>query len=253
MKPISLQPYTLRELVKDGNALDIMKQVADIGYEGLEGPGFGLSVPEFGKAVKDLGMRVSSYFGGFPTLDNVGQFIEDAKTLEVQHTVSGLWIPDFESLASIEESARKVNAVLPQILDAGLSFSLHNHWAEFWMVEGRFAIQRLVDLCPGLTLEIDTYWSSAFGANDPAKVLAQFADIAPLLHIKDGPLVQGQAHVAVGSGKMDFHEILSEINPNITDWLVVELDECDGDMMEAVRDSYRYLVGEGLADGRKPA
>jgi hypothetical protein len=34
-------------------------------------------------------------------------------------------------------------------------------------------------------------------------------------------------------------------------WLVVELDACDTDMLEAVEKSYKWLVGNGLATGRK--
>ncbi len=37
-----------------------------------------------------------------------------------------------------------------------------------------------------------------------------------------------------------------------TKWLVVELDACATDMFEAVEQSYRYLVGNGLARGNKP-
>ena len=34
-------------------------------------------------------------------------------------------------------------------------------------------------------------------------------------------------------------------------WNVVELDSCDTDMLTAVRDSYQYLVGKGLARGNR--
>ena len=36
-----------------------------------------------------------------------------------------------------------------------------------------------------------------------------------------------------------------------TEWLIVELDRCATDMVEAVQSSYDYLVGEGLARGSK--
>ena len=39
--------------------------------------------------------------------------------------------------------------------------------------------------------------------------------------------------------------------PNTVDWLVVELDECATDMFEALADSYRYLVSNGFAKGKK--
>ena len=34
------------------------------------------------------------------------------------------------------------------------------------------------------------------------------------------------------------------------EWLIVELDQCDSDMMTAVADSYAYLIGHGLAKGK---
>jgi hypothetical protein len=36
-----------------------------------------------------------------------------------------------------------------------------------------------------------------------------------------------------------------------TQWLIVELDECATDMLEAVEKSYRYLVEKGLGRGNK--
>jgi hypothetical protein len=35
-------------------------------------------------------------------------------------------------------------------------------------------------------------------------------------------------------------------------WLVVELDACATSMIEAVEKSYRYLVGNGFAQGNVP-
>ena len=33
-------------------------------------------------------------------------------------------------------------------------------------------------------------------------------------------------------------------------WHVVELDRCDTDMWEAVEESYRFLITEGISEGR---
>ena len=37
----------------------------------------------------------------------------------------------------------------------------------------------------------------------------------------------------------------------VTEWMVVEIDSCATDMMEAVERSYKYLVGNKLAAGKK--
>jgi len=80
-------------------------------------------------------------------------------------------------------------------------------------------------------------------------VVRQYAKRIPCLHIKDGPLVQGKPHTAVGKGKMKMAPIIAAADPKVLEWLIVELDECATDMMQAVRDSYAYLTGEGLAEG----
>ena len=35
------------------------------------------------------------------------------------------------------------------------------------------------------------------------------------------------------------------------EWVIVELDSCDTDMLQAVAESYRYLTTHGFARGRK--
>jgi sugar phosphate isomerase/epimerase len=72
---------------------------------------------------------------------------------------------------------------------------------------------------------------------------------APLLHIKDGPCVRGEPMVAVGDGTMDFSRIV-EAGAGSTEWMIVELDACATDMVEAVEKSYHYLVRNGLAHGK---
>jgi hypothetical protein len=53
---------------------------------------------------------------------------------------------------------------------------------------------------------------------------------------------------AAGSGKVDIAEAIPAANPN---WLILEMDFCATDMMEAVKESYRYLTSNGLAAGNK--
>lgn len=251
MKPLSIQLYTVRELTKDGNHLNVLQQIADIGYKGVEGHGYGMTPTEFRKVVEDMGMSVSSYFGGFPDPENINEFMDTANALGTNLTVSGFWVPEFESVDAIKNTADRVRPAVETLKANGITFGLHNHWMEFEMVEGKWAIQHLIDLVPDLHLEIDIYWCANFGANNAAEVVRTYRDRAHLLHVKDGPLVKGEPHVAVGAGKMDIPAVLAEENPAVTKWHVVELDECATDMMEAVRGSYDYLVGNGLAIGNR--
>ncbi len=251
MKPISIQLYTVRELAKDGNHIQVLQALADIGYKGVEGHGYGMSASEFRRTVEDMGMKVSSYFGPFPGEDGVQEFMETANDLGTQLTVAGFWIEEFADLDAIKKTAERIAPVVETLKENGFTFGLHNHWMEFEIIEGRWAIDHLMERVPNLHLEIDIYWCANFGENDPAQVVRTYQDRAHLLHVKDGPLVRGEPHVAVGSGKMDIRPTLNAQNPDVTKWHVVELDECATDMMKAVKDSYDYLISKGLAFGNR--
>jgi len=71
-----------------------------------------------------------------------------------------------------------------------------------------------------------------------------------LLHVKDGPCLKDEPQLAIGDGVLDVPAIV-QADGDATEWMIVELDHCATDMLEAVEKSYRYLVGEGLAQGRR--
>ncbi len=243
MPPISIQLYTVREQTKDGNHLAILKQIADIGYDAVEGFGFGMTPEEFKGVVNDLGMVVSSYFGPLPEPDNVNELIDTTLRLGTKHNVSGFWIPSFETVDAIAETADKLNEVLPAFEKAGVTFSLHNHWFEFETIDGKLKIDYLIERCPKLQLELDIYWASNFAANRSEEMVAKYRDRIHLLHIKDGPLVRDEPMTAAGGGKVDVRACLQAADPAKLDWAIVELDEFAGDMMDAVADSHLYLRG----------
>jgi actin-like ATPase involved in cell morphogenesis len=55
---------------------------------------------------------------------------------------------------------------------------------------------------------------------------------------------------ALGEGVVDIPGVVAA-GAGSTEWLVVELDRCATDMMQAVRKSYQYVIGKGLALGNK--
>lgn len=251
-KPISVQLYSLREEMKDGRSVEILRMLADTGYVGVEPAGFhGLTPAEFRNIVEDLGMTISSNHGPMPSKETRQQIIELYGALGTKWAVAGFGPSDFESKSAIDKTIARANDALEALEGTGLSLCLHNHWWEFEELDGRLKYDYLLEAVPGLKLEIDTYWCANFGANDPAAMVEKYKAITPLLHIKDGPLEQGEPHVAAGSGKMKIPGVIEAADPGVLEWNVVELDACATDMAEAVRQSYRYLVGEGLAEGRK--
>jgi len=252
MKPLSIQLYTVRDLTKDGNHLKVLQEIADIGYKGVEGHGFGHSPAEFRKIVNDMGMVVSSTWGPLATPETVQEAVDLAGALGTTHLVAGYWIDDLNSPDKLKASAEKAQTAAALLKPHGIDLSLHNHWMEFELyAPGRRPVDYFVENCPDLCLEIDLYWCAAFGLNKAADEVRRFASRAKLLHVKDGPLVRGAHQFAVGNGIVGIDEALNAADPNVTAWHIVELDSYDGPMMDAVRDSYTYLTGKGLSQGTK--
>jgi sugar phosphate isomerase/epimerase len=251
MKPVSVQLYTLRELMAK-DFVGVLKKVAEIGYKGVEPAGFyGIRPKEVRKIIEDHGMVISSSHSPGVNTGNIGECVELAEILGVDMLCCGFGPKEFATLEDIKKTADKVTQMCAGLKKYGLKLFMHNHYWEYAVVDGKLAIDHFIELAPDVLFELDTYWASNFGANDPAAQVARFKKQIPLLHIKDGPLVKDQAMVAVGSGKMDFKKVIGAADPKVLRWLVVELDKCDTDMLKAVEDSYKYLTSSGLGEGRK--
>jgi sugar phosphate isomerase/epimerase len=89
---------------------------------------------------------------------------------------------------------------------------------------------------------VDTYWAFAGGA-DVVPLLGRLGDRVVALHIKDGDgSLDTKKQVPVGAGSLAVWDYIAAAPDAL---VVVELDDSEGDLVEAVRDSRAYLVGEG--------
>ncbi len=250
-KPISVQLYTLRaEAQKDFPA--VLKTVADIGYKGVEFAGLhGHSATEIKALIDDLGLVTSSSHTALPAPENISQLVDTEGTLGNTRLIAGFGPNDFATLDDTLRSAARFQAAADLAKQHGMTFGIHNHWWEFGTVaDGRLVYDVVLEAAPDAFSELDVYWA-AMGGYDAAEVVAVHKARLPLLHIKDGTLEKDVPHVAVGSGKLDMPAIIGAADPDVLEWLVVELDACATDMTEAVRQSYVYLTTQGLASGNK--
>lgn len=247
--PIALQLYSVRQALARDFA-GVVRQVAAIGYTGVETAGFPGTTPQAAaKLLRELGLAVPAAHVPLPVGDKQKEALATAAALGCRYLVSGLGPDQFKTLEQVKHSCETFNQVNAAIAAHGLQFVIHNHWWEFQKVGKRYVYQVMLEyLDPTVLFEIDTYWVKTAGI-DPATVVREFGPRAPLLHIKDGPAVTGQPMVAVGDGVMDFPAII-QAGGAATKWLIVELDDCATDMMAAVTRSYHYLLQEGLGRGR---
>lgn len=241
--PIGLQLYSVRENL-GVDFVGTMKKVASMGYTGVETAGFpeGITPEAAKKLFDDLNLTVTSSHSPMPLGDDKAKVLDTLSAIGCPHLVSPWMNPDFySSKDKMVELADIFNQAYAVAVENGMEFSIHNHAFEFALLDGVPAINILKEfLDPGINFELDTYWIKVAGV-DPSAVVVEIGARAPLLHIKDGPATPDADMTAVGSGVVDVPAIIKAGAPH-TKWLIVELDRCATDMMEAVENSYRYLA-----------
>ncbi|MFP3462673.1 sugar phosphate isomerase/epimerase family protein [Arthrobacter globiformis] len=140
-----------------------------------------------------------------------------------------------------DEDYRRLGEALDRVTDiaetAGLTATYHPHLTT--IVESPDELERLMPLtrigfCP------DTAHLAAGGA-DPAAVIRKYPERIRHVHLKDlrkDPF----SFLPLGQGELDFPDIVQAIKESGYDsWLMVELDEYDGNPREAAEISRQYL------------
>ena len=249
--PIALQLYTLRDqLAQDYEGT--IRTVADMGYIGVETANmFGDSPASAAKLFRELGLTVTSAHSSLPLGDQKQEVIDTMGALNCKRLILP-WQPLelFQSLDGIKRVCDSLNEASAIAKANGLQVGYHNHWFEFQPVENRIPVDVMLEhLDPDVFLEIDVYWVQTAGQN-PVETVRRFGSRAPLLHIKDGPCEIEAPMTALGEGLVDIPGVVTA-GTEATEWLIVELDRCATDMLEAVSKSYRYLIDRGLAHGNQ--
>lgn len=236
-----LQMYTLRQLT-DKQMAKTLEQVAQMGYTGVELAGFGdLTPEEMVQEVRKNGLTVISAHIGYQDLQaDEDKWIRIAGELGMTRITLPWMDPERLSSANIEATADMINGIQKTLAAAGIELSYHNHDFEF--VDGRY--ERLMELCPELKFELDTYWVK-FAGYDPAELMAKYADRIVLVHLKDmldkDPVTHEDPNPTLMTGTVDVMSIVRQGDKMGIPWGIVEMDQPIGDPLEAVRMSLENL------------
>jgi sugar phosphate isomerase/epimerase len=239
----ALQLYSIRDVVAATSYESSVRNIAEMGYRAVETAGFpGTTAETAAKLFADLGITVVAAHVGLPLGDHKNEVLDSLAALGKPRMVCTQIGPnDVTDLDTIKALCERLNEGYEVATAHGISYGIHNHWWEFGHINGRLIHQIMLDLLnPGIFFEVDTYWVKVAG-QDPAVIVKDLGARAPLLHIKDGPGTKEAAMTAVGDGIMDFPTLLKAAGDHAK-WLIVELDQCDNDIMAAVKKSYNYLA-----------
>lgn len=244
--PISIQLYTVREVMKDDFAGTI-RQIKEIGYDAVEWAGYPAEPVELRKLLDDLGLVSSGSHVGLGALGEVNKVVDDAKTLGYTDVVMPFAKTD--TVDATEELIGKLNAAAGPLKAASLQLSYHNHDHEFKTLDnGKRPIEMIAEQCPDVSFEFDMGWVWVGGV-DPLAWGSRYVGREPLLHIKDFKEPRGDRNMCeLGTGAIDFKPVIDAAADWGVKYLTTEQDNSwiDNDPIKSAKisfDALKAMVG----------
>lgn len=249
---LAAQLYTLRDFMKTPAAIAAtFKKVKALGYDAVQLSGLGPIAPsELADILISKGQQAVITHTSYTRLrEELDAVITEHKLWNCPHVALGSMPEEFRSSAGIRKFALVANDIGKKLVEAGLTFSYHNH--SFELAHNDAGISWLEQLYSEtdpryLQGELDTYWIQHGGA-DPAAWVTRMSGRMPVIHLKDMVMVGDQQVMAeVGEGNLNWAAILPACRAAGVQWYAVEQDECRRNPFESLAISYRNLVAMGI-------
>ena len=244
MPNLAVQMYTLRTLQTPPD--EILAAVAAIGYQGVELAGtYGLTASTLRDLLQSHGLRAVSAHVSLDALEaDLPGVVSYHKTIGNDVLVVP-WLPEAlrgADSASWQKLGERLAKLARRCAHANMKLMYHNHDFEMVLIEGRPAIDWLLEAAgPAVGFEIDLAWVQA-GGQDPAAMLQKYSGRTSRVHAKDWNARQRDI-ADVGAGDVNWDEVLAAAADAGVEWLIVEHDR-PADPLASVGNSYAYLTGK---------
>ncbi len=255
--PIAVQLYTLRNVKQPPAA--VLEQIAAIGYSGVEMAGTfapGMPAADLRKLLDAAGLKVVSAHVSLNDMEaDLPGAIRAQKTLGndviivpwVSEEVRGKTADSWKALGG------RLGRLAKRCQHAGMRFMYHNHDFEMAVIDGKLAIDWLMEgaaqTASGVPVgyEVDMAWVQR-GGQDVVELVNRYSGRVARVHAKDlavDPAADPQetGFAAVGSGKLDWEKILPAAKEAGVEWYVVEHDS-PADAFANIRSSYEFLASK---------
>jgi sugar phosphate isomerase/epimerase len=242
---ISVQLYTVRDRT-ESDMPGTLQELAQIGYRYVELAGYGSlkSAAEMKKAMDDAGVKASGAHVSLDALEiDLVACLADAEVLGHRHLVVP-WLAEsrrkdatgYKDVAkSLEKFGRAAQA-------KGICVGYHNHDFEFQVFGGKRGLDCLFDNCDAKIVgaELDVYWVKK-GGEYPTDRMKKMGRRVKLVHLKD--MTKAGRFAPVGTGTLDFPDILRAARECHTEFGVVEQDDdFETTSMDSVKISWENLA-----------
>lgn len=248
---IAAQLYTLREFTKTPvDIRDTFNKVSDLGYEAVQVSGMGPIEPEALKEIADeSGLKIIATHIGYQRIcEEPAAVIADHKLWGCRHVAIGGLPQEYRNEQGFSSFAREASKAVQPLIDAGLTFSYHNHSFELQRFGDKTGMQMLVEESDphNFSFEIDTYWIQHGGAN-PVTWLQKLRDRMCVVHLKDMAMEGSkQLFAEVGEGNLEWEDILRACEEAAIEWYIIEQDTCQRDPFASLKISLDNLRSMGL-------
>ncbi len=263
-RPIGIQLYSLRDDIKDGYIEDVLKGVAKIGYQFVEGYGydpkknkiFDKSPSEFKKLLKENELKMTSSHFVVTTAhyDTAKKDLTDEfkKVVEASLAMSQRFLISPFTVETDRKDADGVKKLCEVLNKAGeyckaqtpqLQFGYHNHEFEFKTQFGGVPMFDIMmeNLNPeNVTMELDLCWV-VFGGRSAVDLFQKYPGRFTLAHFKDLTEEGKRETAIVGEGVVDFEEILKNMRKGGIRQIIVELEDYKKSPMDDIKVSYKNL------------
>ena len=236
---LGLQLYTVRHA--DLPLRDLLREVADAGYAGVETVGTqGAAPAELRDALADAGLALAS--AHVPLAD----LRKDPDAVAATHLTLGTpmlvvpWLAPEDrpaDLAGWTTLGSELDALGERLAAAGLRLAYHHHDFELVRHGQHDGLTALLDAAAPerLSVELDAGWLAAVG-EDPVAWLAAWGPRVARLHLKDLDLRRTPPWTDVGDGTLDVATVLAAAADHGVAWALVEHD-APTDPLETARRS----------------
>lgn len=241
--PVALQLYSLRDRMEN-DLEEVLKEVAKMGYDGVEFAGLYGRSPGAVRAILDRrGLKCAGAHIRFASI--LPECLD--RTLEFHQELSAPYLivaslPD-ERRASPQtwrETAAVFAEASPRAREAGMWVGYHNHAIEFQPVDGEIPWDIFFGETPReVVMQLDT-GNCLLGGGDPVEYLRRYPGRARSIHLKDYSAADPQ--VLLGEGEVDWRPLLQLCqDQGETDWYVIEQENHPTAPLASVEQSLRNL------------
>ncbi len=238
---IGLQLYTVRDLLQKDYA-GTLRQVAKIGYAGIEGGKGPLSQEEFAKLLKELNLQNPSAGAGLEAIEKQGDAL--LKPMAAAGVRFFMVSSKQESAEAYKAFAKRLNAAGKACQAHGITFQYHNHAAEFTDYGGKTGYDVLIEETdPTLVwFQVDVGWVS-WANHDPAATLRRLKGRIRTIHVKDHTPAPGKDRqfAEVGTGALPLAEVVVAAREIGVEWAFIEQDWSSLPSIQAAEIGFKNL------------